>query len=236
MKQAGERITVLTAYDATFAALFDAASIDALLVGDSVGMTVQGHDSTLPVTMDQMVYHCGCVSRAAQRAHVIGDLPFGSYQASADEAVKDAMRLVAEGGVGSVKLEGGADYADVMRRTVRAGGGVACDGRVLVCYDMLCMNAEFQPRFVKRFAELAAVIRAAAEGYRSEVRQGAFPGPQHSFSSSPEPRAAPRAGPIALAANGADPAAPAADGEGGGGGEANIISLPLPGVHPPAAG
>ena len=309
MKQAGERITVLTAYDATFAALFDAASIDALLVGDSVGMTVQGHDSTLPVTMDQMVYHCRCVSRAARRAHVIGDLPFGSYQASADEAVKNAMRLVAEGGVGSVKLEGGADYADVIRRIVRAGvpvmghlgltpqsvhrlggyvvqgrgeekaarlladaraleeagcyalvleavpssvaaeiaraltipvigigAGVDCDGQVLVCYDMLGMNAEFQPRFVKRFAELAAVIRAAAEGYRSEVRQGAFPGPQHSFSSSPEPRAAPRAGPIALAANGADPAAPAADGEGGDGGQANIISLPLPGVSLPAAG
>src|SRR5512140_659045 len=112
MKQAGERISMLTAYDATFARLLDRAGTDVLLVGDSLGMVVQGHDTTLPVTMDQMVYHCAAVSRVAERAPLVGDLPFGSYQASADEAVKNAIRLVSEGGVESVKLEGGAEYAE----------------------------------------------------------------------------------------------------------------------------
>src|SRR5437764_9194178 len=121
MKQAGERITMLTAYDASFARLLDAAQIDGLLVGDALGMVVQGHHTTLPVTMDQMVYHCAAVARGTTRAHLVGDMPFGSYQASADEAVKNAMRLVAEGGVEAVKLEGGADYCDVIGRIVRAG-------------------------------------------------------------------------------------------------------------------
>jgi 3-methyl-2-oxobutanoate hydroxymethyltransferase len=121
MKQAGERITMLTAYDATFARLFDEAGVEVLLVGDSLGMVIQGHDTTLPVTMDQMVYHCSAVARTAERAHLVGDMPFGSYQAGADEAVKNAMRLVAEGGMESVKLEGGAEYADVVSRVVRAG-------------------------------------------------------------------------------------------------------------------
>jgi 3-methyl-2-oxobutanoate hydroxymethyltransferase len=121
MKQAGERITMLTAYDATFARLFDEAGVEVLLVGDSLGMVIQGHDTTLPVTMDQMVYHCSAVARTTERAHLVGDMPFGSYQAGADEAVKNAMRLVAEGGMESVKLEGGAEYADVVSRVVRAG-------------------------------------------------------------------------------------------------------------------
>src|SRR5258706_13129292 len=96
MKQAGERITMLTAYDASFARLLDQAQIDVLLVGDSLGMVVQGHDTTLPVTMDQMVYHCAAVSRGASRAHLVGDMPFGSYQASAAEPGKNAMPLVPE--------------------------------------------------------------------------------------------------------------------------------------------
>src|SRR5512142_2678897 len=125
MKDAGEKIAVVTAYDATMARLVDAAGVDAVLVGDSLGMVVQGHDSTLPVTLDQMVYHCACVrrglARGSGRPHLVGDLNFGSYQASADEAVKSAMRLVAEGGVEAVKLEGGADYVEVIRRIVRAG-------------------------------------------------------------------------------------------------------------------
>ena len=125
MKAAGEKIAMVTAYDATAARLVAQAGVDAVLVGDSLGMVVQGHDSTLPVTLDQMVYHSAMVrrglTRAAARAHLVGDLPFGSYQASADEAVKAAMRLVAEGGVEAVKLEGGSDYVDVIRRVVRAG-------------------------------------------------------------------------------------------------------------------
>src|SRR2546425_2886716 len=121
MKQAGERITMLTAYDASFARLLDQAQIDVLLVGDSLGMVVQGHDTTLPVTMDQMVYHCAAVARGTSRAHLVGDMPFGSYQASADEAVKNAMRIVSEGGMEAVKLEGGVEYAEVVKRIARAG-------------------------------------------------------------------------------------------------------------------
>ena len=125
MKGAGERIAVVTAYDATGARLVDRGGADVVLVGDSLGMVVQGHESTLPVTLDQMVYHSAMVrrglSRAGSRAHLVGDMPFGSYQASADEAVKAALRLVAEGGVEAVKLEGGADFAEVIARIVRAG-------------------------------------------------------------------------------------------------------------------
>jgi 3-methyl-2-oxobutanoate hydroxymethyltransferase len=125
MKDRGEKIAMVTAYDATAARLVAGAGVDVVLVGDSLGMVVQGHDSTLPVTLDQMVYHSGMVRRGLVRAgaaaHLVGDLPFGSYQASADEAVKAAMRLVAEGGVEAVKLEGGSDYAEVVRRVVRAG-------------------------------------------------------------------------------------------------------------------
>jgi 3-methyl-2-oxobutanoate hydroxymethyltransferase len=125
MKDAGEKIAMVTAYDATGARLVAAAGVDVVLVGDSLGMAVQGHDSTLPVTLDQMVYHSALVRRGLDRdharAHLVGDLPFGSYQASVDEGVKSAMRMVAEGGVHAVKLEGGADFVEVIRRIVRAG-------------------------------------------------------------------------------------------------------------------
>ena len=260
MKQAGERISMLTAYDASFARLLDRSGIEILLVGDSLGMVVQGHDSTLPVTMDQMVYHCAAVSRATEHAHIVGDMPFGSYQASADEAVKNAMRLIAEGGAEAVKLEGGAEYADIVRRIARAGvpvmghigltpqsvhklggyvvqgrseekaqklitdaraleeagcyaiilemmpadlsaeitasveipvigigAGKGCDGQVLVCYDLLGMNPDFSPKFVKKYLDLGVAIREAVTKYREEVKGGIFPGPEHSFSSSPEP-------------------------------------------------
>ena len=121
LKQAGQRLTMVTAYDATFARILDDAGADVLLVGDSLGMVVQGNESTLPVTMDQMVYHCRAVTRGAKRAHVVGDLPFLSYQASVPEAVRNAGRLLAEGGVSSVKLEGGAEFAETIEAIVRAG-------------------------------------------------------------------------------------------------------------------
>lgn len=120
LKDAGQKICMVTAYDATFARLFDEAGADVMLVGDSLGMVIQGNDSTLPVTMDQMVYHSRCVTRGAKRAHVVGDLPFMSYQNSLEDAVRNAGRLVTEGGVGSVKLEGGQEFADVISRIVRA--------------------------------------------------------------------------------------------------------------------
>ena len=283
MKQAGERISMLTAYDATFARLLDQAGIEVLLVGDSVGMVVAGHKSTLPVTMEQMVYHCAAVARGAQRAHLVGDLPFGSYQGTADEAVKNAMRLCAEGGMEAIKLEGGAEYAEVISRIVRAGvpvmghlgltpqsvhklggyvvqgrteekaqrlltdaraleaagcyalvleaipaslaaevtralsiptigigAGLGCDGQVLVCYDLLGMNPDFAPKFVKRFADLAGIIGEAAAAYRDEVRSGAFPGPEHSFGAEKQADGKP-AQPSALQG-------------------ARVVALPLPGA------
>jgi len=121
MKERGERITMLTAYDATFARLLDEAGVDALLVGDSLGMVVQGNDSTLPVTVDDVVYHLRAARRGTRRAHLVGDMPFLSYQASVDDAVRNAGRLVAEGGAEAVKLEGGRDFCDVVARIVRAG-------------------------------------------------------------------------------------------------------------------
>jgi len=256
MKSCGERITMLTAYDATFARLFDEAGVDALLVGDSLGMVVQGQESTLPVTVDEVIYHCRAVKRGTRRAHVIADMPFMSYQASVDEAVKNAGRLVAEGGAEAVKLEGGADFAEVISRITRAGipvmghigltpqavhrmggyvvqgkdeekarqlvddalaleaagcysivlegipmepapeitrrleiptsgigAGVHCDGQVLVCYDLLGLNPDFAPKFVKRFADGAGTVMGAAKSYIDEVRGATFPADEHSFHS-----------------------------------------------------
>ncbi|RKH58509.1 3-methyl-2-oxobutanoate hydroxymethyltransferase [Corallococcus aberystwythensis] len=257
LKQSGQKICMVTAYDATFARILDEGGADVLLVGDSLGMVVQGQDSTLPVTMDQMVYHSAAVARGAKRAHVVGDLPFMSYQVSPQEAVRNAGRLVSEGNVGSVKLEGGAEFADTVRAIVRAsipvmghlgltpqsvhkmggyvvqgrdedaarrmlddalaleaagayalvlegvplelartitqslkiptigiGAGKHCDGQVLVCYDLLGMNPDFKPKFVKRFANLHGNITEAANTYFAEVRAGTFPDEEHSFKAT----------------------------------------------------
>src|SRR4051812_20459124 len=121
MKEKGERIAMLTAYDATFARLLDEAGADVLLVGDSMGMVIQGHDTTLPVTLDEIAYHVRAVVRGARRAHVVGDMPFMSYQASIEQGVTNAGKLMKEGGCHSVKLEGGAVHAELVRRLVSAG-------------------------------------------------------------------------------------------------------------------
>ncbi len=113
-KRRGERFSMLTAYDYPFARVFDAAGIDVLLVGDSVANVVQGLDTTLPVSLDEMVYHTRMVARGAQRALVVGDMPFGSYQISREEAVRSAVRLVKDGGAHAVKLEGGARVAETI--------------------------------------------------------------------------------------------------------------------------
>jgi len=259
MKDQGERIAMLTAYDASFARLCDQAGVDVLLVGDSLGMVIQGMDNTLAVTMDQMVYHCRAVSRGVEagtgRAMVVGDMPFLSYQAADDEALRNAGRLVKEGFAEAVKLEGGAEYAELVERltrigipvmghigltpqslhalggfkvqgreeaqaqrlrddaqalaeagcfaivlegiprelaaeitasiavpTIGIGAGLDCDGQVLVLYDLLGMNEEFRPRFVKRYDNLAVRVRTAVDTFITEVRSGEFPGEEHSFS------------------------------------------------------
>lgn len=119
-KSKGRKITVLTAYDFPTAQALDEAGVDALLVGDTLGMVVQGHDSTLPVTLDQMIYHGEMVTRAVQRSLVIVDLPFGSYQSSATQAVESAVRVLKETGASAVKLEGGRSQADTIRAIVNA--------------------------------------------------------------------------------------------------------------------
>jgi 3-methyl-2-oxobutanoate hydroxymethyltransferase len=255
MKERGEKIAVLTAYDATFARLFDEAGADVLLVGDSLGMVVQGNETTLPVTLEEMAYHCRAVVRGVRRAHVVGDMPFMTYQASIDQAMTNAGRLMKEGGVGSVKLEGGAQHAELVHKLVGAGipvmghigltpqsyhqlggfkvqgrgeggreklladaraleeagvysivleaipsdiareitesvsvptigigAGVACDGQVLVSYDMLGMDETFKPRFVRRFATLGQEIKDAVGAYVTEVRAQTFPSDAESFA------------------------------------------------------
>lgn len=251
-----EPIGMLTAYDATFARLFDQAGVDAILVGDSLGMVIQGNRNTLSVTMDEMVYHTRSVARAVQRAQVVGDLPFMSYQGSEEDAVRNAGRLVQEGGAEAIKLEGGAEFASIVRRIWRAGipvmghlgltpqsvhrmggfvvqgrdedkarrifedalaleeagcyaivleaipeelagditralkiptigigAGLQCDGQVLVSYDLLGLNAEFKPKFVKRYADLSSVVTDATAAYLAEVKSGAFPTAEHAFKS-----------------------------------------------------
>ena len=119
--ESGTPITMLTAYDATFARLFDEAGVDTLLVGDSLGNVVQGHDSTLPVTLDHVIYHCAAVRRGCRRAHIVADLPFLSYGAGLESSIHNAGRLMKEGGAESVKLEGGREFAELIHRLVRIG-------------------------------------------------------------------------------------------------------------------
>ena len=120
LRAKGEKIAVLTCYDASFATLLEASGVDVLLVGDSLGMVLQGHASTLPVTLDDMIYHTNCVARAAQRAFIVSDMPFGTFQASPQEAFEHAARLLAAG-AHMVKLEGGAVMADTVAFLTRRG-------------------------------------------------------------------------------------------------------------------
>ncbi|MCA9521576.1 MAG: 3-methyl-2-oxobutanoate hydroxymethyltransferase [Myxococcales bacterium] len=254
MKRRGERIAMLTAYDATFARILDDGGIDILLVGDSLGMVVQGHENTLPVTLDEIIYHTRAVKRGTLRAQVVADMPFMSYQLSPHDALTSAGRLVKEGGAEAVKLEGGATvaphvglitaagipvmghigltpqsvhqmggykvqgksdaaakrllddaraiedagaYALVLEGipgslaaeitallsipTIGIGAGAECDGQVLVIYDMLGMNPDFKPKFVKHFDNLYERIITATKGYIREVRTSEFPAPEHTF-------------------------------------------------------
>src|SRR6185295_2010796 len=121
MKAAGTKITVLTAYDATMARLLDKAGIDVILVGDSVGMVVLGYDTTIPVTLDMIIHHTRAVTRGASRALVVADMPFLSYQVAADEAIRNAGRLIQEGGAAAVKVEGGQPILEVVRRLTAYG-------------------------------------------------------------------------------------------------------------------
>ena len=185
MKRCGEKISMLTAYDFPFAQIFDAAGIDVLLVGDSLGNVVQGQATTLPVTMDEMVYHCSLVSRAVRRALVVGDLPFGSYQTGVDEALRSACRLVKEGGAHAVKLEGGVRMADRIEaiarmdvpvmghigltpQSVHRMGGFRVQGRGLRGRDRLLADA----RAVEEAGAFAVVLEGMPAELAAEVTAG----------------------------------------------------------------
>ena len=252
-KQQGRKLAMLTAYDVLTARLFDAAGVDALLVGDTVGVVVQGHTTTLPVTVEQIAYHAAAVVRGVNqetgRALVVADLPFLSYQTGTADAVRNAGTILKQAGCGAVKLEGGgADHADTIAAIVAAGvpvmahvglkpqsvhavgghrvqrdadalvadavgaqeagafavvlelvpgdaakavtdaldvptigigAGPHCDGQVLVGADMLGLNPGFTPKFLKRYADLAAETTRAAAVFRDEVRAGTFPAAEH---------------------------------------------------------
>jgi 3-methyl-2-oxobutanoate hydroxymethyltransferase len=121
MKQKGEKISILTSYDYTMAGLVDRAGIDAILVGDSASNVMAGHQTTLPMTVDQMIYHASAVVRAVKRALVVCDMPFGSYQVSASEGVTNAIRIMKESGCDALKMEGGAEILDTVKRILDAG-------------------------------------------------------------------------------------------------------------------
>jgi len=254
MKERGERIVALTCYDALFARLLDAAGVDVLLVGDSVNQVLAGADTTLSATLEQMIYHTTIVRRGAERAMVVCDLPFLTYQVSRPDAIANAGRVLQETGCHAVKLEGGTPVADTVRAlvdvgipvmghlgltpqsvhalggyrvqgrdeqtaqrlktdakaledagafaivlellpaplasqitksltipTIGIGAGPACDGQVLVLPDMLGLNERFTAKFVKRYAALATDVQEAVQRYAAEVREGRYPGPEHSF-------------------------------------------------------
>jgi 3-methyl-2-oxobutanoate hydroxymethyltransferase len=259
MKRRGERIVMVTAYDAPTGRLADAAGIDLVLVGDSAAMVVLGHDSTVPATMDEMVMLTRAVTRGARRPLVIADMPFGSFQVSDEDALRNAIRFVKHAGADAVKVEGAGPTLSRVHALVGAGvpvmghigltpqsatmlggfkaqgrtaakgtrlvqdalaleaagcfslvleavpepvaaritealtiptigigAGLHCDGQVLVLHDLLGLYEGTAPRFVKRYAELAAEIRGALETYAAEVRSGAFPEERHTYSMPDE--------------------------------------------------
>jgi 3-methyl-2-oxobutanoate hydroxymethyltransferase len=254
MKQAGKAIACLTAYDAITASILDSAGLDVLLVGDSVGNVIQGHDTTIPVTLEHMIYHTQAVVRAVSQALIVTDMPFMSYQVSPQEAFRNAGRLMKEAGSGAVKLEGGhriiesvrlmtehgipvmghlgltpqsihqfgsykergssPEEAEIMKRdalalqdagafavvlekipanlaqeitalvkipTIGIGAGPHCDGQILVWTDMMGMSTEFNPRFVRRYADLHSVMVEGFSNYVRDVKNGSFPSMEESY-------------------------------------------------------
>ena len=254
MKLSGERISMITAYDFSFALLFDQAGIDVILVGDSASNVMAGHDTTLPITLDQMIYHASSVIRGVSRSLVIVDLPFGSYQSNSKEALISAIRIMKETGAHGVKLEGGEEVMESVKRilaagvpvmghlgltpqsiykfgtyTVRAkeemearklksdallleeagcfaivlekipatlakevaesvripiigiGAGKYCDGQVLVMHDLLGINTEFKPRFLRQYLNLHETITQAVQQYISDVKSNDFPNEQEQY-------------------------------------------------------
>lgn len=248
MKERGQKISMLTAYDYTMARIIDQAGIDTILIGDSASNVMAGYDTTIPMTMDHMIYHASCVVRGVDRALVIADLPFMSYQVTTTEALNNAGRMMKEAGVHGVKLEGGKPVVQTITKIVEAGipvmghlgltpqsiynfgtykvratetseaeqlledakrleeagcfaivlekipatlakkvtdrcsipiigigAGAHCDGQVLVTHDMLGLNKEFKPRFLRRYADMHSRMTEAVQQYISDIKTGDFP-------------------------------------------------------------
>ncbi|HEY0297582.1 MAG TPA: 3-methyl-2-oxobutanoate hydroxymethyltransferase [Arachidicoccus sp.] len=254
MKSLGEKISMLTAYDFSFAKIFDESGMDVILVGDSASNVMAGHETTLPITLEQMIYHAQSVVRGIRRALVVVDLPFGSYQSNEEIALASAIRMMKETGAHALKLEGGVEICDSVKKivsagipvmghlgltpqsiykfgtyTVRAkaeaeaeklksdalalqeagtfatvlekipavlakevsqslviptigiGAGNDCDGQVLVMHDMLGINNEFNPRFVRKYLNLHEDILNAVQRYIKDVKSSDFPNEQESY-------------------------------------------------------
>lgn len=248
MKAAGEKISMLTAYDFSFAKIIDGAGIDVILVGDSASNVMAGHETTLPITLDQMIYHASSVIRGVDRCLVVVDLPFGSYQSNSDIALASAIRIMKETGGHSIKLEGGEEVLESIKKIVSAGipvmghlgltpqsiykfgtyavrakeeeeanklrkdaklleeagcfaivlekipaalakevsesisiptigigAGGDCDGQVLVMHDMLGINTEFKPRFLRQYLNIYEQATKAVQQYINDVKSKDFP-------------------------------------------------------------
>lgn len=248
MKAAGEKISMLTAYDFSFAKIIDSAGIDIILVGDSASNVMAGHETTLPITLDQMIYHAQSVIRGVNRCLVVVDLPFGSYQSNSDVALASAIRIMKETGAHSIKLEGGEEVLESVKKIVSAGipvmghlglmpqsiykfgtynvrakdeaeaeklkkdaqllqdagcfaivlekipatlakevseslliptigigAGKHCDGQVLVMHDMLGINTEFKPRFLRQYLNIHEQATKAVQQYINDVKSNDFP-------------------------------------------------------------
>ncbi|HWV65410.1 3-methyl-2-oxobutanoate hydroxymethyltransferase [Chitinophaga sp.] len=248
MKVDGEKISMLTAYDYSMARIFDDAGIDILLVGDSASNVMAGHETTLPITLDQMIYHAASVVRAIKRCFAVVDLPFGSYQGNSKEALGSAIRIMKETGAHGIKIEGGEEIIESVKRIISAGvpvmghlgltpqsiykfgtyavrateeaeanklindakllqeagcfaivlekipaalakvvaetveipiigigAGRYVDGQVLVMHDMLGINKEFKPRFLRRYLDLYSEIFGATQAYINDVKSKDFP-------------------------------------------------------------
>ena len=188
MKARGEKIAMLTAYDYSFARILDQAGLDVLLVGDSASNVIHGHETTVPITLNQMIDHAAAVVRGVERALVVVDMPFGSYQGNSTLALESAVRIMKESGAHCVKMEGGGFIVDSVQRILSAGipvigigAGPHVDGQVLVTHDMLGINAEFSPRFLRLYARLFDVMKEASEKYVADVKSGGFPTKDESY-------------------------------------------------------
>ena len=190
MKFDKEKITILTAYDYTTAKMVDAGGVDAILIGDSAANVMAGHETTLPITLDQMIYHAQCVVRGVDRALVVADLPFGTYQSDPQKALESGVRMMKESGAHAVKIEGGEKIpADLAKKvsesisipTIGIGAGPDCDGQVLVYHDMVGMNKGFSPKFLRRYLDLYTEITGAVSQYVKDVKDVSFPNKNESY-------------------------------------------------------